>query len=137
MSAGRNKDRRRFERYAIEDSVFVTFRPDFEKVGKITDISSDGLAFEYAAYSRHESAEEVVVDIFCHAVGFYVSRIPCKVIYDVKVEGYPSFCGIETRRCALQFGELDEYQIAQLEFFFMGRTLAPASKDGTVPGHIG
>lgn len=117
MNAMHPEERREFPRYKIKDDVYLTFRPDFDRVGKIRDISAGGAAFEYVQYTTLASISEVEVDIFSQSKEFHWPKIPCKVVYDRRVEKYPSFEGIETRRCGLKFTNLSKRQLTQLNFF--------------------
>ncbi len=102
-------------RLSLTDTIFVTFRPLYDVVGQLVDVSTDGLALEYTAHEPLERRDKVAVDIFCQPRNLNLSRIPCHVSYDWKVEDAPSFRGFETRRCRLRFGEVSPEQRAQLD----------------------
>lgn len=111
-------DRRRSERFPVADEVFLTFRPHFERIGNVKDISKTGISFEYLSFEESEAVEYVDVDIFSASEGFYITRVPCRVIYDIRKE--PAFLlqDAETRRCGLEFGQLTEQQISAFSSFF-------------------
>lgn len=109
-------NRRQFQRYAVTDSVFLAFRPRFDRLGMLKDISGGGVAFEYTVSDTPQPLEtsEIEVEVFSHKT-FKLSRIPCTIVYDTRAEAGPSMTGFETRRCGLQFGKLSDLQAAQLK----------------------
>lgn len=111
-------ERRQHTRYGISDDVFLTFRPQFETMGKVKDISRGGAAFEYTAFTESNSTKDIEVDIFSAAEGFHVARIPCKVVYDVQVNSHPNLKNLVTKRCGLEFQNLTSQQLAQLSSLF-------------------
>ncbi|MHC1745134.1 MAG: PilZ domain-containing protein [Syntrophobacteraceae bacterium] len=107
-------DRRTATRYPVRDRIFITFRPAFDVVGCLVDLSHDGLAFEYTAFERSQQYEKVAVDIFCQPRRVNLTYVPCRVIYTQDMKDAPSFCGFRTKRCGLQFGRLSQDQAAQI-----------------------
>jgi len=120
-------EQRKFTRFLVQDTAFAVLRPHFTKLGKIKDISGGGLAFEYIAYEgqKKDSSE---IDIFLSEGRFHLSKIPSKIVYDIKIgEQYQTpIDRIERRLCALQFGEMAEEQTAQLGFFLNNHTTGTA-----------
>jgi c-di-GMP-binding flagellar brake protein YcgR len=98
-------DRRLSQRYFLKDEVYLVFRPDFRKIGRLKDISNGGIAVEYPVYEAYEKATEVEVDIFSSRNHLILRSVACKVVYDVKVDRKP-----KTRRCGLKF----EHPISEL-----------------------
>ncbi|MHC1741969.1 MAG: PilZ domain-containing protein [Syntrophobacteraceae bacterium] len=119
----KSQDRRRLPRHRVQDTVFVTFRPRFDVVGHLVDISDNGIAIEYTAFEPGERAESVDVDIFCQPRKLNVPHLPCKVAYDLKVEDAPTFRGFQTRRCGLEFGQISPNQREQLKALFEPRII--------------
>lgn len=123
-------NRRRFPRFATKCDVFIIFRPLFAPVATLKDISKGGVGLEY--YGEHDPSKAAEVDILCSSIHFYLSRVPCKVIYDIDLEK-PTLIGIETRRCGLKFGKLSSQQTASLESILANREilreLLPPSRD--------
>ena len=114
----RSVDRRQHERFPVADEVFLTFRPSFERIGSVKDISKTGISFEYLAFEEGEEVEYVDVDVFSASQDLYISRIPCRIVYDIRKE--PAFIlrDAETRRCGMEFGELSEQQASAFASFF-------------------
>ena len=108
-------DRRQAPRYALNTDVFLVFRPDFSKLGKLKDVSNGGVAVEYTVLGEHEKIADADVDIFTSGSDYLMlRRVPCTVVYDTKIEKGP-LSGIETRRCGLRFEQLSDQQGEQLK----------------------
>jgi hypothetical protein len=111
-------ERRRSKRYPVAKKVFLTFRPGFERMGTVKDFSEGGLCFEYLALRKLDRVEHVEVYIFSRSNNFYLSRIPCEVVYDQSKDRLSILKNAETRRCGLRFGQLSEYQSSSLTAIF-------------------
>jgi len=83
-----------------------------------------GLAFEYIIdeVSRIEISK---VDIFLRGEDFFISKIPCKVVYDIPVEAsranQPS-TGLMHKRCGLAFEILPNNEKSMIEHFIEAHT---------------
>jgi c-di-GMP-binding flagellar brake protein YcgR len=110
-------ERRRYKRYEVKDQIFITFRPHFDRIGWITDISKGGVALEYSTIQEYSAlTERVSVDIFSSPRKFDLSNLSCQLIYDARVDRGKGFIEtIETRRCGLVFENLSPHQATQLE----------------------
>ena len=108
-------ERRKFTRFRTQDNAFAALRGDYSKVGKIFDISLNGLAFRYLTEQMSEE-EFAHVDIFLSGNGFHLSGVPCTVIYHMK-EITSSILSIFSYRCGLTFKSLNEEAQNKLEFF--------------------
>lgn len=133
-------ERRRLRRYPIKyNDVYITFRPNFETMGTVRDISGSGVCFEYMAKPYYSTVaksdippllpieqpevksflkmEGVEVDIFSRSHGFHVAKVTCKVAYDVLLDSQNSFLAIQNRRCGLAFESLNDQQATRLNIF--------------------
>ncbi len=115
MAKKGSEDRRRFNRFGMKNAVFITFRPEFDMIGKLTDISAGGLAFEYNAFEDRESTEMVEIALFSHPKDYSLPRAVCRIVYDREVEGCFNFKGFQTRRCGLEFRDLTSDQMLQID----------------------
>ena len=113
-------ERRKFTRFRTQDNAFAALREDYTKVGKIYDISLNGLAFRYLAEQESEEAF-THVDIFLSDNGFHLPDVPCTMVYDVK-ESTPISNTISPYRCGLSFKPLEEDDQNKLEFFLNNYT---------------
>ena len=114
-------ERRKFTRFRTRNDAFAAPRGDFSKVGKIKDISLNGLAFRYLAENVcNEKFSRV--DIFLSENGFHLSGVPCTVIYDEKTST-PDSQAVSAYRCGLNFETLKREQQVKLEFFLNTHTI--------------
>jgi hypothetical protein len=120
-------ERRQFERFSAAGDAFAALRPHFNKLGSIKDISRGGLAFEYIALTTR-GGDEMAIDIFLTGNGFYLARVPCKVVYDTQVnkDGGDFQYLIDVRRCGVQFGDLTTDAADQLAYFIANYATAPS-----------
>lgn len=88
----------------MHDNCYAVLSKNYSKVGKIYDISIDGLAFRYLGRGK---AEELFshVDIFLVNNGFYLNNLPCKIIYEAEDESFGKGFITQIFRCGLQFLE--------------------------------
>jgi PilZ domain-containing protein len=115
-----NMEKRKFTRFRAQDDAFAALQGNYNKVGKIYDISLNGLAFRYFAEKR-SSETFTHVDIFLSNNGFHLSSVPCTVVYDAK-ESMPNSHVVSPYRCGLKFEPLKEEQQDKLEFFLNNHT---------------
>ena len=112
--------RRKFTRFRAQDDAYAALQGDFSKVGKIYDISLNGLAFRYIARKNSDKTFNRV-NIFLTNNGFHLDDVPCTIIYNVH-ESTSSLDGILPYRCGMKFETLNEEQQRQLEFFLDNHT---------------
>jgi len=115
-------ERRKFIRFRTQDNAFAALRGDFTKVGKICDISLNGLAFRYLAEQMLEE-EYAHVDIFLSENGFHLHHVPCGIIYHVK-ESSSNSISISWYRCGLSFKPLKKEVQNKLDCFLDNHTIS-------------
>ena len=112
-------ERRKYVRFLAKDNSFAALRNGFKKVGKIDDISINGLGFSFLSeITQVDSADHhTQADIFNSENEFHLSNVPCRIVYETPDatlhEGFP----VQRSRCGLQFGELTRSQLEQMELF--------------------
>jgi hypothetical protein len=113
-------EQRKNVRFLVRDNVIVALRNHSTKIGKVKDISKGGLSFEHI-YEEDPAWEPPKKDIFLWVNEFRISRVPCRVVYDIPVPTPSEYqlltIQLITRRCGVQFEALSEDQVAQLDFF--------------------
>ncbi|MFC1828507.1 PilZ domain-containing protein [Thermodesulfobacteriota bacterium] len=122
-----NAERREKVRVHPKDLTFVALRPDFDKLGKMLDISKGGLCFQYITSTGEADQVNGVtsldIDLFLSKNSYYLAGVPCKLIYDKKKEiGALDPTNLEYRLCGLKFGELTKGQTNLLEFYLSYHT---------------
>jgi hypothetical protein len=108
-------ERRKHKRFQVQNGAFVVLTPSDTKVGRIMDISMSGLAFHYIGTEK-TSNESTEISIFSADCGFYLYRIPCETVVNLKAYASHS-APISIRRCGIQFGDLTPDRVFRLEHF--------------------
>jgi len=113
-------ERKKNNQYKVQNDTFVVLRSNDTKVGRIIDISMDGLAFHYIG--KENSLDETgELGIISAENSFYLYNVPCKILTDCKVyKNHPS--PISMRRCDVQFQKSTKDQRSQLEHFIQNYT---------------
>jgi len=111
------RERRLYERRGLKNRLFIAIRPEFDRIGWLTDISKGGVSFEYVAIEDNSPiTEKVQVDIFSSPKIFDLSNLPCKLVYDAPIHRENgAMTAVETRRCGLVFEEMTQQQAFQLD----------------------
>lgn len=113
-------ERRKNTRFLVQDDVIAVLQNGSTKVGQVRDISIGGLSFDHI-YDENLSRGPFRRDIVLLTNEFCISRVPCRVVYDIPVpkptEYQSLFIGFTTRRCGIQFDALSDDQLAQLDSF--------------------
>ena len=102
----------------LQDITVVAFWSNSINLGKLKDISRDGLVFEYITDEKPKE-ENSQINIFLSGNKFHLSNLPCKIVYDILIreENYQFNKLFMTRRCGVKFKKLTTIQTKQLEFF--------------------
>ena len=122
-------EQRKYIRFVTKKETFAALRSGFDKVGRVLDISINGLSFLYFLKDAIR-AEHFQVDIFQSENGLYISNIPCRVIYDIPNTKKRIVSLIQPRRCGLSFGRLSEKQHNNLTTFLGKAAEVAAIKRG-------
>ncbi len=63
------------------------------------------------------------IDIFLTGDSFYMSNIPCAIVYDIPMDTGNVFCSpFITKRCGVKFGILSDEQVVLLSDFLQCHT---------------
>jgi hypothetical protein len=102
--------------------AFAVIKSKPIKMGQITNISNDGLAFHYI--DRQDGSNSLFkMDILYAGKAFYLDRLLFKPVFDIAVETDIPINPFTIRKCGVQFGELNNRQRSQLEYFICNHTL--------------
>ena len=117
-------ERRRFTRFLVPENVYAALGPSFSKVGKIKDVSIGGLAMEYLT-DEDCRIETSHVNIFIREEEFFLSKLPCKIVYDVPIEpaASPQASGLTHKCCGVQFYRFTNGLRKRLEGFLKDCTI--------------
>lgn len=107
-------ERREHQRFRLKENIFVVVT---DKVGPLLDISSHGLSFSVDADEQFAAGETLYLDIFGEDSPFSIKNIPFQVASEAIVSPKSPFSVTIRRRYGVQFGELNDLQKSQLEYF--------------------
>ena len=112
-------ERRKFIRFLVQDNTFATLGSVFYKVGKVNDISIKGLSFSYLSENIEagSNSDSSRVDIFISKNNFYLTNVPCKIVYDIPNHISGKNHSVMMYRCGLYFGKLPKIQLKLLGIF--------------------
>jgi c-di-GMP-binding flagellar brake protein YcgR len=113
-------ERRKYTRFRAQDTAYAAVGAGFSHVGRLIDISIGGLAVEYLTDDDAQPVNSPV-DIFARESEFHLSRLPCKIIYnrrlDASAKTRSPARGPMRKRCGLEFKSLAKKHRKQLEAF--------------------
>ena len=122
MSGDRKfNERRTYPRFKVKDGAYAALTPDSTIMGQIVDISRGGLCFRYIVH-REQAFESIATHIFVGDNGFYLEKMPYKIVEDEQFDNGSSFSSIAMRQRRIQFFDLTPNQLAQLDYFLLNRT---------------
>jgi len=111
-------DRRKHERYNIEDDIFAMIGPPPSDIGQIVDISMGGFAFTYKGRKKRLKKTADTALLFGErALGNHAAPLRCEAMI-VSSSDAPDQKQTDLtakKRCSMQFGELTYYQKLWLE----------------------
>ena len=110
-----NIERRQHKRFQVPPRIFVGVGPHFTKVGRLRNLSTDGLSFRYVGSRKPSSGS--YVDMFTLEGDLFFTSLPIKIVSDIEVGEKAPPSAITTRRCSVKFGELTAYQSGRLKYF--------------------
>jgi len=101
-------ERREFVRYQVKTHTIFLYSNYSPVKGWVKDISKGGMSFEYTPFEECEPKPEISLILAGDTLPFYLPDIPCKTIYDIKVDKNDRpFKGTGTRCCGVQYTKLD------------------------------
>ena len=113
-------ERRKYTRFRAQDTAYAAVGAEYTHVGRLIDISIGGLALEYLTDDNAQLINPPV-DIFVREKNFHLSKLPCKVIYDMRLDApgktQTPANGLIRKRCGLEFKSLSKTHKKQLEVF--------------------
>jgi hypothetical protein len=109
---------------SMGEIAFAVIKSKPIKMGQIVNISKEGLAFHYID-RQSETNNLFKMDILFAQNAFYLDRLLFKPIFDVEIDAGTPLNSFAIRKCGVQFGELNQQQRSQLQYFICNFTLNP------------
>ena len=113
------------KRFPVEESTFALLRTKGSKLGRVIDISEDGLSFRYLSIGEQLKGA-LQLDLISPHHDFSVNNLPVKIISSLEVASEMPFRSITLWRVGVKFGKLTQKQKTRLEYFIQHHT---ATKD--------
>lgn len=117
-------DRRKHKRFRAQNGVFVIVRPSDNGACRLVNIGMGGLAFDYLT-GKAPSIEATELEVFLTDSLFRLYDVPCRSIWDLTIY-QTEHSTLHKRRGGVQFGELTENQVSQIEHFIENFTTGEA-----------
>jgi len=112
---------RHHKRFPVEESTFALLRAKGSKLGRVIDISKDGLSFRYLSIGGQLKGA-LQLDLISPHHDFTVNNLPVKIISSLEVASEMPFRSITLWRVGAKFGKLTQKQKTKLEYFIQHHT---------------
>ena len=119
------QNRRKDQKLSIQENVFAALRPHFKKLGKVSDISLNGLSFDYIS-NGSSSEGHLEVDLFGKNQTFYLGQIKCRVVSDSSIDDHTPLSSLRISRLTLEFENLTDEQRSKLKQVIRNSSLTAA-----------
>jgi hypothetical protein len=106
-------EKRRDKRFAMQNGIVALPGASAVEIGTIVDISRGGISIRYTPTDEQNDAAPDI-DILLTDHNFYITGVPVTTRSNFKLENKIPFSYIYERRCGMQFGELTDNQLNQL-----------------------
>ena len=114
-------DRRKHSRYKVRDGAFAALISGSNaKLGLISDICQDGLAFRYVVDDSDQlgcAEGNCTMDILFDAEGYFLESLPCTTVWEMPLRSEDSFSHLAIKKCSVHFGSLTPEQKSKLSYF--------------------
>jgi len=130
-----NRDEfRKHERYKVKDGALVVLEPDFDRIGKIVDISQGGLSFLHKGKKEMMSNPCEVSFVFDNAAGRMRHgpfKFSTNIISDAKINNKNLNNSDGMKCCRMKFQDLSYYQKLWVDECIRNHTKSPAKSTMT------
>ena len=124
-------ERRKHERFKVDNGALVLLGWYYEKVGRLIDISEGGIAFRYSHNEEEQKGSDLAIVL--SETNFYLDEVPNKTISDLELADKIPTASITARRRGVQFTNPTAHQKSQIEFFINNYTNQEAEPPELTP----
>ena len=110
---------------SMAEIALAVFRSKPVRLGRVIDISKGGLSFSYLE-TKQRPRQSLGLEIMLADSGFYLEKVPFKVVSDTKIPHEIPKESIANWRCSVKFGDLKQNQATRLEHFLNTHTIDSA-----------
>jgi hypothetical protein len=116
---------------SMGEIAFAVIKSKPIKMGQIINISTKGLAFHYI--DRQAGSNSLFkMDILFAKDAFYLDRLLFKPVFDIEIKTDIPLNSFAIRKCGVKFGELNQRQRSQLEYFICNYTVQSVNSKPTL-----
>lgn len=120
-------NRRKEQRTAFDDNVYVVIDTQPEMMGQMVEISSTGLAFTFvdveAASQRLSGRDFLHVDLFAAGRGYFLRRLPVRIVSHTSTCSNNGVSALRIRRIGVAFDQPSFAQQVQINKLIRDRRL--------------
>ena len=114
----KDDNRRKEERFSMNDSVYVVVNTRPQTLGQVVEISSTGMAFTFvdidAASKRLVDQPNLRMDLFAGGKGFFAKDLAGRLVSKIESVPAPAFSSFSIKRVGIQFEDLTLPQQVQV-----------------------
>jgi hypothetical protein len=101
-------EKRQSPRYSVRDEGIEIFSRQSEIIGKLENISKNGMAFRYTVVGEKKAESDTIDIVAAGPARFYVPGLVCRMIYDISaLDEEQTLTGAETRLCGHEFVRIE------------------------------
>ena len=117
-------NRRKNQRFNVNKTMFAVLKPQYTQMGKLIDINTTGLAFQYidCIEDTQTYTQATELAIFLNKGNIYLDYMPVKTTYAREIEDDLCYNSTKVMRVSVEFNELIFDQLIQLEYFILNHT---------------
>ena len=111
-------NRRKEQRFLVEDSLYVVIDTNPQTMGQVVEISSTGMAFTFVdiddASLRLSKQAILHMDLFAGGRGVFVKDLACKLVSKIENASESTFSDLSIKRVGVHFEDLSLPQQIQI-----------------------
>lgn len=112
-----NSERRKNKRLKVKTGIAGLLTPDIPQIGKIIDISVDGLSFICRECDLPINSP-VEMDILIMDKDLFFANVPCVIVAKNVYDDMANFGSTHMKRCGVKFNSLKVTERLQLDSLF-------------------
>jgi hypothetical protein len=112
-----NSERRKNKRLKVKTGIAGLLTPDIPQIGKIVDISVDGLSFTCRECDLPINSP-VEMDILIMDKDLFFANVPCVIVAKNVHDDMANFGSTRMKRCGVKFNSLKVTERLQLDSLF-------------------
>ena len=119
----------RIQGMSMGEIGLAVIKSDHYKLGRIKDLSMNGLAFCYLDNGKRATDESFRLDLLLAGCGFYLEDLPFKNVSDLKLNDDFQLGAIKTKQLGVRFKDMTHSQVSKLKHLIHHHTLGKVHAD--------